>query len=283
MKFLDGFAEIAANYDGFILDLWGVVHDGVDPIAGAPECLRHIEAAGKRVVLLTNAPRRASAIVSQLRKMGIDDAHYDGVMSSGEAVHLMLQDRPDDWYRSIGTKMFYIGPDRDLNVVAGLDIIRVDDPAKATFILNTGPDHLVDPAAAAHWDPVLARCAEHRLPMICANPDLEVIRGGVRVLCAGTLAVRYLEMGCDARMLGKPDPAIYGPVLDILGLPKSRVLAVGDALRTDIAGAEASGLDSCWVLGGLHGEELAGHHGAIQQAAAASGLAPVATIPTFVW
>lgn len=283
MKFLDGFAEIAADYDGFILDLWGVVHDGVDPIAGAPECLRHIEAAGKRVVLLTNAPRRASAIISQLRKMGIDDAHYDGVMSSGEAVHLMLRDRPDDWYRSIGTKMFYIGPDRDLNVVAGLDIIRVDDPADATFILNTGPDHLVDPAAAAQWDPVLARCAEHRLPMICANPDLEVIRGGVRVLCAGTLAVRYLEMGCDARLLGKPDPAIYGPVLDILGLPKSRVLAVGDALRTDIAGAAASGLDSCWVLGGLHGEELAGHHGAIQEAAAASGLAPVATIPTFVW
>ena len=283
MKFLDGFSEIAADYDGFILDLWGVIHDGVDPIAGAPECLRHIEAAGKRVVLLTNAPRRADAIIAQLRKMGIDDAHYDGVMSSGEAVHLMLRDRPDDWYRSIGTRMFYIGPDRDLNVVAGLDITRVDDPAHATFVLNTGPDHLVDPAAAAEWDPVLARCAEHRLPMICANPDLEVIRGGVRVLCAGTLAVRYQEMGCDARMLGKPDPAIYGPVLDILGLPKSRVLAVGDALRTDIAGATASGLDSCWVLGGLHGEELAGDHGAIESAAAASGLSPVATIPTFVW
>ena len=283
MKFLDGFSEIAADYDGFILDLWGVIHDGVDPIAGAPECLRHIEAAGKRVVLLTNAPRRADAIIAQLRKMGIDDAHYDGVMSSGEAVHLMLRDRPDDWYRSIGTRMFYIGPDRDLNVVAGLDITRVDDPAHATFVLNTGPDHLVDPAAAAEWDPVLARCAEHRLPMICANPDLEVIRGGVRVLCAGTLAVRYQEMGCDARMLGKPDPAIYSPVLDILGLPKSRVLAVGDALRTDIAGATASGLDSCWVLGGLHGEELAGDHGAIESAAAASGLSPVATIPTFVW
>lgn len=283
MKFLDGFAEIAGDYDGFICDLWGVVHDGVEPIAGAPDCLRQLEAAGKRVVLLTNAPRRSSAIIAQLRKMGISDTHYDGVMSSGEAVHLMLRDRPDDWYRAAGTKMFYIGPDRDLNVVAGLDITRVDDPADATFILNTGPDHLVDPAAAAEWDPMLARCAEHRLPMICANPDLEVIRGGVRVLCAGTLAVRYGEMGGDARMLGKPDPAIYGPVLDILGLPKSRVLAVGDALRTDIAGATATGLDSCWVLGGLHGEELAGDQKAIEDAAAIAGLAPVATIPTFIW
>ncbi len=283
MRFLDGFGAIAGDYDGFICDLWGVVHDGVNPLPGAPDCLRHIEAAGKRLVLLTNAPRRSDAIISQLGTMGIGATLYDGVMSSGEAVHLMLRDRPDDWYRSIGTRMFYIGPKRDLSVVAGLDITEVDDPADATFVLNTGPDHLVDPAAAAVWDPVLARCAAHRLPMICANPDLEVIRGGVRVLCAGTLAVRYIEMGGQARMLGKPDPAIYGPVLNILGLPKSRVLAIGDALRTDIAGAAASGIDSCWVLGGLHGEELAGDHAAIEQAASASGLAPVAVIPTFVW
>ena len=283
MRFLDGFAAIAADYDGFVCDLWGVIHDGVNPLAGAPDCLRHIEAAGKRVVLLTNAPRRADAIIRQLRKMEIGDALYDGVMSSGEAVHVMLRDRPDAWYRSIGTRMFYIGPERDLAVVAGLDITQVDDPADATFVLNAGPDYLVDPAEAAEWDPVLARCAEHRLPMICANPDLEVIRDGVRVLCAGALAVRYQEMGCDARMLGKPDPAIYGPVLDILGLPKSRVLAVGDALRTDIAGAAASGLDSCWVLGGLHGDALAGDHEAVERAAAASGLAPVAVIPSFIW
>ncbi|MDT7950354.1 MAG: TIGR01459 family HAD-type hydrolase [Acetobacteraceae bacterium] len=283
MKFLDRFAAIAADYDGFICDLWGVIHDGVNPLPDAPECLRHIEAAGKRVVLLTNAPRRADAIIRQLREMGIGDSLYDGVMSSGEAAHIMLRDRPDDWYRAIGTRMFFIGPDRDRAVVAGLDITAVDDPADATFILNAGPDNLADPSSASEWDPVLARCAEHRLPMICANPDLEVIRGGVRVLCAGTLALRYLEMGGDARLLGKPDPAIYGPVLDILAMPKSRVLAVGDALRTDIAGAAATGLDSCWVLGGLHGEVLSGDRTAIEAAASAAGLAPVATLPTFVW
>ena len=283
MKFMESFSTIAADYDGFVCDLWGVIHDGVNPLPGAPDCLRQIEAAGKRVVLLTNAPRRADAIIRQLRHMGIGDTLYDGVMSSGEAVHLMLRDRPDDWYRSIGSRMFYIGPERDLAVVAGLDITRVDDPAEASFVLNAGPDYLVDPAAAADWDPVLARCAEHRLPMICANPDLEVIRGGVRVLCAGTLALRYQAMGCDARLLGKPDPAIYGPVLDMLGMPKSRVLAVGDALRTDIAGAAASGLDSCWVLGGLHGDALAGDRGDVEKAAAAACLTPVAVIPAFVW
>lgn len=283
MRMLERFAEIAGAYDGFVCDLWGVVHDGVEPLPGAPECLRAIEAAGKRVVLLTNAPRRSDRIIEQLRRMGIGDNLYDGVMSSGEAVHLLLRERPDAWYEAAGSRMFYIGPDRDLAVVAGLDITRVDDPAAASFVLNTGPDHLEDPAALANYEPVLQRCLDAGLPMICANPDLEVIRGGVRVLCAGALAVRYQEMGGDARLLGKPDPAIYGPVLDILGMPKGRVLAVGDALRTDIAGAAATGIDSCWVLGGVHGEHLAGERDAVEAVAIAAGLAPVAAIASFVW
>lgn len=283
MKMLTGFREIAAEYDGFVCDLWGVVHDGVEPLPGAPDCLRAIEAAGKRVVLLTNAPRRADKIVAQLDRMGIGPSLYDGVMSSGEAVHLMLRDRPDAWWRAIGTRMFYIGPDRDLAVVAGLGIERVDDPADASFVLNTGPDHLEDPAALPSYEGVLTACRAAGLPMICANPDLEVIRGGVRVLCAGALAARYETMSGDVRSLGKPDPAIYGPVLDLLGLPKRRVLAVGDALRTDIAGAAATGIDSCWVLGGIHGEHLAGEAGAVESAAAAAGLHPVAAIGSFVW
>src|SRR5206468_1456726 len=151
-----------------------------------------------------------------------------------------------------------------------------------SFVLNTGPDHLADPAEAPSYDGVLQRCAEHELKMICANPDLEVIRGGVRVLCAGTLALRYLEMGGDVRMLGKPDPRIYDPVLEILGLPKARILAVGDALRTDIAGAAAIGVDSCWVLGGLHGEHL-GDDKQIAEEAERASLAPVAAIRHLVW
>ncbi|MBV8914836.1 MAG: TIGR01459 family HAD-type hydrolase, partial [Acetobacteraceae bacterium] len=239
MRFLTGFAEIAGEYDGFILDLWGVIHDGVNPIPGAPEALARLHEGGKRAVLLSNAPRRAEVIRRQLRKMGISDAHYTGVMTSGEATYLVLRDRPDRWYRALGDRVFHLGPERDRNLVDGLALTDVDDPAAATFVLNTGPDHLADPAEAASWDPVLERCAGAGLPMICANPDLEVIRGGVRVLCAGTLALRYLEMGGDVRMLGKPDPRIYEPILEMLAAPKRRVLAVGDALRTDIAGAAA--------------------------------------------
>ena len=124
--------------------------------------------------------------------------------------------------------------------------------------------------------------------MICANPDMQVIRGGVRVLCAGSLAVRYQELGGDVRSLGKPDPAIYQPVLQSLGVPVGRVLAVGDALHTDIAGAAGVDVAACWVLGGIHGAALADGSGRydLQKAetvARQAGVEPIATIPRFAW
>ena len=281
MRHLDGFAPLASEYDGFILDLWGVIHDGVRPYPGAAECLHRLRAAGKRCVLLSNAPRRAHAVQAQLREMGIGDALYDGVMTSGEATHLMLRDRPDAWWRGLGRVAYHLGPERDRNVFAGLDLEITAEPREAGFVLNTGPDDHANPTDPAAFDGLLAECAAANLPMVCANPDLEVIRGGVRVVCAGSLAARYAARGGDVRSLGKPDPAIYGPVLAMLAA--RRVLAVGDALRTDIAGAAAVGLDSCWVLGGLHGDHLQEGATQVEAEAAAAGLNPVATVPHFRW
>jgi len=215
--------------------------------------------------------------------MGIEETLYDGVMTSGEASHLLLRDRPDEWSRGLGRRVFHLGPERDRNVVAGLDLEVLDGPEGATCVLNTGPDDHANPTDPAAFDDLLQACAERRLPMICANPDLEVIRGGVRVVCAGTLAQRYVAMGGDVRNLGKPDPLIYAPVLAMLGLDKAHVLAVGDALRTDIAGAHATGVDACWVLGGLHGEHLGEDRAAIAAEAQAAGFAPVAAVKSFVW
>lgn len=283
MRHLHGLGEIAGEYDGFVLDLWGVVHDGVQPYPGALECLAALAAAGKSCVMLSNAPRRANAVRDQLRGMAVPDAHYAGIMTSGEATYQMLQDRPDEWYRGLGHTVLHLGPDRDRGVYAGLGITEVADPAEAGFVLNTGPDDLAGPADVAAYEPVLRAAAALQLPMICANPDLEVIRGGVRMICAGTLALRYLELGGDVRSLGKPDPHIYGPTLAMLGVERSRVLAIGDALRTDIAGAAASGLDACWVLGGLHGVHLDGDMTRTEAEAASAGLRPLATLPSFVW
>jgi HAD superfamily hydrolase (TIGR01459 family) len=278
-----GMAALASQYDGFILDLWGVIHDGVQPYPGAADCLGRLRDAGKRCVLLSNAPRRSFAAEAMLRDMGLGPELYAGLLTSGEAVHLALHERADPWFAALGRRVWHLGPARDRNVMDGLDLQQVATPAEANFVLNTGPDDHRGPTDVAAFEDVLQQCARHSLPMICANPDLEVIRGGVRVICAGALAARYEQMGGEVRSLGKPDPAIYRPVLDMLGTSQRRTLAVGDSLRTDIAGAAAAGIDSCWVLGGIHGEALGEDHGAAVAEAEQAGLHPVAIIRRFVW
>jgi HAD superfamily hydrolase (TIGR01459 family) len=283
MQHLTGFAPIAAKYDGFILDLWGVIHDGVTPYPGAADCLARLRDAGKKAVLLSNAPRRGHVAQVALRAMGLGDDLYHGIMTSGEASHILLRDRPDHWSRSLGERVFHLGPLRDRNVIEGLELTVVDRPEDASFVLNTGPDDIDGVTELADWTALLGRCRHAQLPMLCANPDLEVIRGGLRVICAGTLAEHYQAHGGDVRWIGKPDPAIYEPVLAMLALERSDVLAVGDALRTDIAGAEAAGVASCWVLGGIHGAELGNDPTRIRAAAQHAGLAPLACVPDFSW
>jgi len=285
MMLLDGFAPLADRYDGFVLDLWGVIHDGVSPYPGAVDCLHRLRAAGKTCVLLSNAPRRGYAAESMLAKMGIQPTLYTGIMTSGEAAHLALAQRQDAWFAGLGRHVFHIGPERDRNLMDELDLMRVESPGEASFVLNTGPDDHAGPGSMADFEDMLQECRRAGLPMICANPDLEVIRGGIRVICAGALAARYEAIGGEVRSLGKPDPAIYGPVMAMLGTPRGRTLAVGDSLRTDIAGAAAAGLDSCWVLGGIHGEALGNDEGGetAMAEAKAAGLSPVAIVRAFTW
>jgi HAD superfamily hydrolase (TIGR01459 family) len=288
MRFLTGFASLADDYDGFVLDLWGVIHDGVNAFPHAVDCLTHLRAAGKKTLLLSNVPRPNEAVRTMMRRMGIEDALYTDILTSGEAVRRALQSPPDAWWAALGKRVYHLGPERDKPVLEGLPLITVDTPAEADFVLNTGPDDHRNPSDMNEFEPTLQECAKHHLPMICGNPDLVVIRGGVRVLCAGSLAVRYQELGGDVRSIGKPDPAVYQPVLAQLAMPKHRVLAVGDSLRTDIAGAAAVGLATCWVLDGLHGEALRRADGSydpdeVAAEAQQAGLAPIAAMARFAW
>jgi HAD superfamily hydrolase (TIGR01459 family) len=288
MEHLPGFAMLADRFDGFILDLWGVIHDGVNAFPHAVDCLTRLRGAGKRTLLLSNVPRPNNAAQALMQGMGIQDDLYTDILTSGEAVRRALQRPPDLWWAELGQRVFHLGPERDRGVMDGLSLIQVAQPSQANFVLNTGPDDHRNPTELAEFEDVLRDCARHHLPMICANPDLEVIRGGLRVLCAGSLALRYQELGGDVRSLGKPDPVIYQPVLQSLDLPVGRVLAVGDALHTDIAGAAGVDIAACWVLSGIHGAALANgegryDHAKAEAAAASAGLTPIATIPRFAW
>jgi HAD superfamily hydrolase (TIGR01459 family) len=276
---MTGFAELADKYDGFIVDLWGVVHDGVKPYPGVLDCLAKLRARNKPVVFLSNAPRRPAAIANVLAGMGVGPDLYTGIMSSGEAVHIALRDRTDPDFASLGSKLYHLGPARDRDVFETLPLIEVCTPAQADFLLNTGPDDLLGPDDPSVYTPVLEAALAAKLPMVCANPDLEVVRDGQRIICAGLLAQVYAARGGRVIQRGKPDAAIYAPTLALLGTAKSRTLAVGDSLRTDMAGAKAAGVDACWVLSGIHASRPAD----AQAEAAAAGIHPLAILPSFNW
>lgn len=280
---IDGLHALAPDYDGFIVDLWGVVHDGIDPYPGAVECLHRLRAENKCVVLLSNAPRRLAPVQDTLRRIGVPDDCYTGILTSGEATRMALLDPPDDWFRALGRRCWHLGPDKDSNLFEGLSLERTAGPDGADFVLNTGPDDTLGESDPAPYLPGLRRCAELSLPMLCANPDLEVIRAGKRIICAGWLARIYAEMGGEVRQIGKPDPAIYQPVLRMLGTDRARTLAIGDLLATDIAGAKAAGIDSLWVLGGIHGAALDADSGLMERELARLALSPVANIARMIW
>jgi len=255
VQLISGLRELAPRYDGFILDLWGVIHDGLAPLPGAIDCLQSLIDAGRRIVLLSNAPRRADDVVRRITAVGVPVGLYHDVMSSGEEAWQHLKRREDPFYAALGRRCLHIGSERDLEIREGLGLDYVDAPADAQFVLNTGPagwdDRIED------YEPILREALARGLPMVCANPDLVVQRGSTLHLCAGALAKWYEEAGGRVRWHGKPFRLVYDSCLVLLGIgERSRILAIGDSLRTDIAGAAGAGIDSLLIAGGIHADEF---------------------------
>jgi HAD superfamily hydrolase (TIGR01459 family) len=211
-------------------------------------------------------------------------------MSSGEEAWQYLRRRDDPFYAALGRGCFHLCSDRDLEIREGLTLDFLDDVEKADFILNTGPAGWDD--TIADYAPLLRRALARRLPMVCANPDLVVMHGAKLALCAGALAQWYEEEGGHVRWHGKPYPSVYDSSTALIGIAeRSRLLAVGDSLRTDIAGAAAAGIDSLFVAGGIHAQEFGMDRedgadpdfGRLEAALAAGRHRPVAVAARFCW
>ena len=284
-----GMAALADRYDGFILDLWGTIHDGLRPWAGAVDCLGELKRRGKRILMLSNAPRRSHLAIARLGEMGVPRDLYDDVLTSGEAANDALMRRDDSWHARLGRRCYLLGPPKDASVLENVPHERVARLADADVIVNVGTFRRQDGLEA--YEALVAEAAERRLPMICCNPDYEVLRGDDRELCAGAIARRYEELGGDVYYHGKPHAPIYDESLRRLGIAdRRRVLAVGDALRTDVAGAAAYGIDSALVvstgilavaLGIAPFEDPA--PAALARLCAAEGQRPTAALAAFRW
>jgi HAD superfamily hydrolase (TIGR01459 family) len=285
---LSGVADFADGYDAFVLDLWGVLHDGVQAYDGARSCLEELKKRGKRIVLLSNAPRRSTTLIDLMADMGLPPHCYDEILTSGDAVHYMLRDRAHPVFAALGQKVFYLGSDTARDVLDGLPYVLVDSPAEADFVLLSGPESLDDPLEK--YEPIVADIAKTMPFAVCANPDRAVIRQGKNVVCAGNIADLYTALGGRVHEVGKPDPAVYDLALARLGITdRRRVVGVGDSFATDMRGCAASGIDGVLCARGIHARAFGVAPGQAPSSEAVTALAQEyevmakAAIPAFVW
>lgn len=249
-----GLEELAPRYDVLLCDIWGVVHNGIVAYQDASDALRRFRKRGGCVILVTNAPRPAASVGFQLDRLGVPRSAYDAIVTSGDITRAAILARE-------GQALHHMGPARDLPLFDGLTL-RFGSLDEADYVVCTGL-HNDETETVEDYRERLERIRSRGLWMVCANPDLVVERGHRLIPCAGALALAYEEMGGEVHYAGKPHRPVYEAALALAGrvsgqesIDPARVLAIGDAIRTDIAGADAFGVDSLLVARGIHGGEL---------------------------
>lgn len=285
---LSGLAEIAGDYDLFIVDLWGVVHDGEAVFTGAVDCLQRLRQRGARVVLLSNAARLGDSVAAHLAKLGVTEDLYDWLLTSGDATANAITAGASGSGADARPAYFYIGPERSratLDACGG----RETDIDGADIIICTG---LVDDETekAEDYRDILTEGVERGLTMVCANPDVFVIRGGRKIYGAGAAAALYEELGGTVQRFGKPFPAIFDRLFaESPEISRARAVMIGDSLSTDIRGARQTGIDSVWIGGGIHADALAMgpdgrlHPDKVHAIAEQAGERPKAIVPWLIW
>jgi HAD superfamily hydrolase (TIGR01459 family) len=282
--FTERFAPLASRYDVLLCDVWGVVHNSIVSFPESCAALQRYRAGGGTVIMITNAPRPHDEVIQFIDRLGVPADAYDGMVSSGDVTRAYISDHLDQ-------SIFRIGPERDLPIYEGLDA-RFAPVEQADYVVCTG---LFDDETetAENYRELLGTMRARDLFMICANPDIVVERGETLVYCAGAIADLYQSLGGDVLYAGKPHRPIYDQALaEAVALrgrptPLERVLAIGDSVRTDLAGAVAFGVDCLFVTAGIHAEDLGGRAApapaAMERTSAAAGQTPKAIMHRVRW
>ena len=247
---LSGLSEIADNYSGFIVDLWGVVHNGQRLFDTVIPCLQKLKDMDKTVVFLSNAPRVSGVVEEQLTSFGLPREVYTGIITSGDVTLDYLRRQSASSYYHIGC------PEKDSSLLAGIGMNPATQMFDAEIIIASNFD-VTKPVIEDYYKD-FDRAIANEIPMLCANPDLLVYRGDTKFLCAGTLAVEYVKRGGNVHFFGKPHASVYNYLFEKHS--SDTWIAIGDAMETDIKGANNVGIDSILVLSGIHQEDKDVHN-----------------------
>lgn len=272
-------APLAAATDAWLVDIWGVMHNGVRPFLDAVRACTTFRRIGGTVILLSNAPRPAASVAEQLDRIGVPHSAYDLILTSGDAARAMIG-------KYEGQPVYHLGPVRDRAIFAGSGVICTPlQDAQAIVCTGLFDDEIETPED--YRDELLAAHARS-LPMICANPDLKVERGNKIIWCAGGVAALYKTLGGNVSYAGKPFEPIYEFAFEELArlrggrVARDRVLAIGDGVKTDIAGAGVAGVRSVFIASGIHVDGGLDAQ-ALERIFADAPARPVAAMAELVW
>lgn len=252
-KFCQGVSDISDSYMGFIIDQWGVLHDGHKAFDGVADCLKELKGRGKFIIILSNSGKRVQQNQERMEELGIPSSLYHHIVTSGEVTWQGIHDQSEGYFKGIGNKCVIISRGGDRSVVDGLDVEVVEDPKDATFLLISGSD--APEKTIEDYEPLLKNCARYNLKAICANPDSLGIMGGKNIMGPGTIAARYKDFGGIVEYIGKPHKLIFNHCIRILqeqGIYPGQTVMIGDTMAHDILGGNLVNIDTCLVKRGVH-------------------------------
>ncbi|XP_019423317.1 PREDICTED: uncharacterized protein LOC109332754 isoform X1 [Lupinus angustifolius] len=296
---LNGLRQLAQThrFKVWLLDQFGVLHDGKQPYPSAISTLENIAKTGAKMVIISNSSRRASVTIEKVKSLGFDASLFLGAITSGELTHQYLLRRDDPWFAALGRSCIHLTwSGRGAISLDGLDLQVVENVEEAEFVLAHGTEALGTRNGSPRsmkledLERILELCAAKGIPMVVANPDYVTVEARDLRVMPGTLAAKYEKLGGEVKWMGKPDEIIYKSAMAMAGTDVSDCIAVGDSLHHDIKGANAAGMESVLITGGIHATELGlNGFGEVANSSSVQSLAmkydayPSYVLPAFTW
>jgi HAD superfamily hydrolase (TIGR01459 family) len=286
-RVIKGISDLANRYDAFLIDQWGVLHNGQAPYPGVMQCLKRLVWAGKQVIIISNSGKRSEPNEARMKTLGFPRNSYTHLVTSGEIAWQMLATGKGLIGEFNKTPCLHLTSDQSEAFTQGLNVPFVDSIEQAGWILLGGID---DARPPSFFQTMIAEGVARKLPLVCTNPDLTRITPNGLQPSVGAIAQAYQARGGHVYFVGKPYPEIYKHCRFMVSdLPASGILGIGDSIHHDIVGGQSVGINTLLILQGVHADHFTDTNDSleinrrIRKISGPHGAHPNWAVPSFQW